>query len=528
MNSEAPEGVGQYQQGLLSRNEAVISSHFMHQQNLSDARLLTEEQFKGASVFMSAEAARARFIPLLQEAARTVVDKRYKSAIERAKRNYAQFGLKSADEAGTAEFITEALFDEWFRKGTVTAEDRVAFRAKVREMLESGAPIKLLIPMLPHKAPCPLKTRGRLPCMAEAGVLMRLGEMCGIIDRLRADGKAPGTETPRTQFVIVADGRRFKHALNTPEETISNYQRGLRWWIKQLGFQDSVLLTDYEDMMGIMLTEREKSQRAMFFYDALRKLTETVGFMLDAKDVEASLQKAAAADPFPESDNPEGRFVPLFKSMMYNIHYNILARIGDCNDLDAAEYNAMYRDMTRHLFTPFADLSPQKAEYICHYLAGETRCAERPSVPEIKEYVRRAMLEEAWQSTIYYLALVVADRALAEDPIGRCVPGAIRFSIHAKPGQIGLATDSAIASPVQAWHGSAVLRASGTKVKLSTDSCLDLESHGAVPVRISNDNTPNQDPNDLMAQFARSGQPIVYINPGIDLAAMREHFTHCR
>jgi hypothetical protein len=77
------------------------------------------------------------------------------------------------------------------------------------------------------------------------------------------------------------------------------------------------------------------------------------------------------------------------------------------------------------------------------------------------------------------------------------------------------------------------MRPSSTKIKLSNDSALNLEGIGAKPVLVRHnidDHGRDQahDPNDVIEQFARSNQPLMYVHPSInfyDVGAIKERFT---
>ncbi|MFD2349661.1 hypothetical protein ACFSTC_10220 [Nonomuraea ferruginea] len=103
----------------------------------------------------------------------------------------------------------------------------------------------------------------------------------------------------------------------------------------------------------------------------------------------------------------------------------------------------------------------------------------------VKERLRQMMLRESWACAIDYMAEIKSDRELAEDPILTCLPGHLRWTIHAKAGQLALSTPIAAGIRVQAWAGAAVFKLTRRKdVKLCTLPVLALEGASAIPVRV--------------------------------------------
>jgi hypothetical protein len=209
----------------------------------------------------------------------------------------------------------------------------------------------------------------------------------------------------------------------------------------------------------------------------------------------ATLRAATRLDPDPELTNPDGRFVSLLKSLVFIVKYRSLDRF---RALSRDRFRALYRELTGHLFEPFAMLSAaesQRAADVAH--PG----AELPASPTAKEALRRAMLSEVWGATIAYIAEIKSDRELASESIGTCLPDHVRWTIHAKPGQLGLLTPTGLGMPVQAWAGAAVFkRAKDGGIRLCTVPVLALEGAGAIPIRSDDDD---------------SGQPLFYVYPDV-------------
>jgi hypothetical protein len=121
------------------------------------------------------------------------------------------------------------------------------------------------------------------------------------------------------------------------------------------------------------------------------------------------------------------------------------------------------------------------------------------------------MLAEVWSATIAYIAEIKSDRELASEPISTCLPDHLRWTIHAKPGQLGLLTPAAFGKPVQAWAGAAVFKRAGhDRIRLCTLPVLALEGAGAIPVR-SSDGDDGETP---------VRQPLFYLYPDVACAGI--------
>ncbi len=531
MSSPQNDANDQYVRGLTT-GESVVSSHFMHTQNLSDRKMYTAEKFATEALSITPEEARDILIPMLKNAAVAVIEKRSLAAKEKAEKAFSDYGYAGKKSVGTPEYITEAIVDHWFRKSSVSPLQKLSIRDHVRGCIHRGEPIKLVVPMMPNKVACPLKCRGELPCMAEAGLLARLGEIAGMINKLYQEGHPASAGKQMAQFTVVSDGNHIASSWKTKKDVVGRYQSALKWWTKQLGIENAVIINDYQHLLESSLTGEQKAVRQKHYGEAIALMEEKLGKTLDPMNVELSLRKAIVADPYTDPANPEGRFVPLFKSTIYNIRYTLLDAVGDMESLNAKEFGALYRELTKNLFKPYADITEADQDRIHGYLMNQN-AKDKPSVPEIMEHLRRSMLAEAWHSTMVYMAGVVADRTLMDDPVAIAVPNAIRFTTHAKPGQIALAVDSTNSDLVQPWQGTGLLRVSKSKIKLAQNSALALEGSGAKPIviRSTKAGARSADSDDVLEQFAQSGQPFVYICPEMDFYQRDkwpQSFTHTK
>jgi hypothetical protein len=346
----------------------------------------------------------------------------------------------------------------------------------------------MVIPALPFKFSSPLHTRGQLPDLAEVNFILGLFEVAATVELIYAEAR-PHPVGRLAGFTVVSDGSRFNRLLNEPDSVVERYRVHLNMWIDRLELGSYISVVDYRSLLRDKLSPPASEAKSAIRTHARAEYEGALWPVFDPCDMVSSLRAAMRIDPDPEYSNPEGRFVSLLKSLIYIVNYQALRRPRGS---PAAAYRALYRDLTTHVFEPYATASGTKRQ--------------TPSSEGEREYLRQSMLREVWGCAIDYMAEIKSDRELAEDPILTCLPEHFRWTIHAKPGQLAVSTPTALGLHVQAWAGAAVFRLTKrSKMKLCTLPVLALEGVGAVPVRIEGSDDP----------LARTSQPLFYIYPDL-------------
>ncbi|MFI4918106.1 MAG: L-tyrosine/L-tryptophan isonitrile synthase family protein [Legionellales bacterium] len=496
------EQLGVYTSGLESRREAVISSHFMHNLNLNlNFNLYTLEEFSKKTLIINSQLIIDILLPALLDASHQFILERVVAAKVRAKANFKNYGLSFDKDIGCAEVITEVMFDRQFLKGSQSNCSRLNLVKKIRELVNNKRPIKMVVPALPYKSSSPLKSRGTMPDLSEVNFLLSLYEIAKTIDSIYCHELGHASES-MALFTVISDGRRFNHFLNEADELIDNYQKQLCWWINTLQFSNYVQLLDYKNVVSSLLPEKMQLEKIKIRQNVREFYMGLILPLLNPYNMIQTMNKTIDLDPDPELCHPEGRFIPLFKSIIYIVNYPILLNY---TKLHKKSYACLYRELTRHLFEPYTDLIENDFALI-EQMISEPQRKDQPTQEQLFEYLRQSMLREAWNATIDYLAEIRSDRDLAQEPITACLPDHIRWTIHAKPGQLAILTTTAFGDPVQPWHGAGVFKLTkNNKIKLYTLPILSLEGLGAIPVM-----TGLQEESGLI-----KNQPLFYIHPDI-------------
>ncbi|MFG1610293.1 L-tyrosine/L-tryptophan isonitrile synthase family protein [Actinoplanes sp. NPDC049265] len=445
-------------------------------------------------------------IPAMFATSRAFAAERAGAAMARARANHRKYGLAGPRLIGSTHAITEVMFDRQFRGDPIESCSREVVYARVAGLVEAGAPIEMTLPALPFKFSSPLKNRGRRPDLAELNFLLGLYEIALTIELIYRAAR-PGLPGRLARFTVASDGHRFNRFVNEPDAVIEAYRARLTGWIRRLRLDGYITLVDYRALLREAMPPALQRRKAAIAGRARATYAAALWPVFDPYRFAATMVAAAGVEPDPESANREGRFVSLLRSLVYTIRYEALRTL---ERLPAARYRSLYRELTGHLFEPYAVLSPAELD------AGRAELESGPErAPTVgtREYLRQAMLREAWECAINYLAEIKSDRELADDPIMTCLPHHFRWTIHAKSGQLAVSTPIALGIRVQAWAGTAVFRwARGRRIKLCTLPVLALEGTGATPVRLS----------------GFGGQPFFYIDPDIAFADMAEFLSLVR
>lgn len=491
-----------YEIGLNREQEAVVSAHFMHAMNEHpNLHLYNAKEFSRKALSITTPLLMEQLLPHLQKASDKFILDRVDAAKIRAIKNFKDYGLTSPLEIGLVEKLTEVMFDRQFLKGRKSNCSRSILAEKIKDRVSQKKPINMIIPALPYKSSSPVKTKGDLPDLSEVNFLLELTEIAKVIDCIYQE-EVPSTNHVMASFTIVCDGSRFNNFLNETEEKIIMYQIALQDWIKKLGLSSYINIIDYQTMISDKLPHMLKLEKLAIRKHVSELYRQLILPLLNPYNMKETFGKAIELEPDPESAHDEGRFVPLFKSLIYIVNYKKLALYANVHKKN---YTDLYVKLTKHIFEPYTQLTENDSLDIEHFILNK-RLHDTPTPLKILEYLRQSMLHEAWIAAISYLTEIRSDRDLSQEPISACFPKHIRWTIHAKPGQFALLTTTALGQLVQPWHGIGVLmRAKNNKIKLRTLPVLLLEGNQAIPVIV----------NDRDSGSIIKKQPFFYIYPDI-------------
>ena len=471
--------------------------------NNRELNLYNDEQFSARSLKIESEAVITTLIPGLLKASDSFCADRAAAAMPRARANYLRYGLENPRDIGVAESITEVMFDPHYLRGPKYSCSRRLLCSRVRERIETGAPIEMAIPALPFKFSSPLKTRGQLPDLAEINFILELYEIAASMELIYREARPDLRERRLVRFTIVSDGSRFSEIVNEPDSVVERFRISLNLWIERLQLENYISIQDYRRLFREKLSAATMEQKSRIRARARSEYADAMLPIFDPYQMAATLRATVNTEPDPEHSNTEGRFGSLVQSLVFTINYRALEKL---EPIPAERYRGLYRDLTAHIFEPFVTATPSELHDIQKEIDAN---AESAFADGGRECLRQAMLREAWNCAIDYIAEIKSDRELQEDPLLTCLPDHFRWTIHAKSGQLALLAPTALGLRVQPWAGAAVFK--GTKnngIRLCTLPVLALEGAGAIPVVVDEDSDV----------FALTGQPFFYIYPDIEFS----------
>lgn len=473
-----------YQPGLNRLEEPVVSSHFMNGLSRDDRLSLYDDRtFSERVVTISRRAVAEQILPVLVKASVSFGHERARAAMKRARLHHGSYGCSRPEAVGSAEAVTEVMFDRQFRRGSRETCSRRTIRDSVLARMARGLPIEMVIPALPYKFSCPLKTRGQLPDLGEVNFLLGVHEILVAVDTLYRQS-ASDRSGSLARFTVICDGTRFNALVNEPDEVVMRYQAGVRDWLRRLGLDHEICLLDYRADIHAQLPREIRCEKEITRRVSRERYAQVMWPAFDPRDMLGTLARVARLDPDPERMNEKGRFVSLLESLAFTVRYRCLEPY---RALPAEIFRAFYRDLTSHLFRSDESLPRLDSSIV----SG----AE-------KESLREAMLLELFEAAIEYISEIKSDRDLAVDPIALCLPERVRWTIHAKPGQLGIASPSTEGKVVQPWAGTAYFKSVGNGgIRLCSLPLLALEGSGAVPVCVE-EGSPH-------------AQPLFYIDAGL-------------
>jgi len=143
------------------------------------------------------------------------------------------------------------LFENWRMKPKHEWDSigREKFEAGVREFMESGKPIAMLLPAFPFKSPNPKKTIAGHFDMAEKLALEKIHNFCESVKRFYPPGVA---------FVLVSDGRVYNSQFEISLESVLSFQQAVKEncnseYITIVGLEDFFPRTSVADKRDVLL-----------------------------------------------------------------------------------------------------------------------------------------------------------------------------------------------------------------------------------------------------------------------------------
>lgn len=437
-------------------------------------------EFFGAARRVSPSFWMDTFLPLLRRSASANVASRLTTAAKRARDKAGVYGVT---RPGSTEVAAEVLFDRQLVKPREKNFSRASMHQHLVHLQRSQTPVRLSLPLFSRKPVSPLKNRGPYPDLSEIASLLRCYELAKMLSSIHeAD----------TEFLIFADGHKYRRACGTGAEHVDLYQNALQYWCHELGIDSLVKVLDYESEVHSAIGMEAAAARETQYED----LRETLAAQYDqhfnphAPELSLATLKAMSA---------EGEQLSFtFKSIASSVDYRT-ERLGERIKRGEDDATRLHQAHIAHLLTDLrSDVSETTAEL---------------SAEDYDALV--ALREEAWRAAVRYVAISLVDRML--DVWTVLTPSGIKMTIHGKPGEVQIRPTHSDYASISAQHcvGGLMLGEHGTKVTYRY--ALEHEHGGDVPllfeeplVHGASTTAPLPDP---IQKMIDTHQPVCYLRP---------------
>ena len=450
--------MSRYQPGLSNISESIFSDHYLvrncgklniidHENDIAlDHRILNEQEFE---VFM---------LSILNASKDHI-----QWSFDRISRRVDDKLITCSDIVKVC--ISEVLKDRQFTKASKNNIDWDLIKENIEECLSQSRDIQCVIVGLPFKMPTIVKCESCLADFGEAGFLLQLYEFCQVFELLIKKYINPNWNM-RVKFLVVTDGLRFKDMIGIEDLEINSYQQSIKQWISWLSIGEYVEIFDYIELISNNLSTHRLIEKKMTRNQVYNEYQGKMANNINIDNMYSELASAKICDPDIESKNLTGRFVSLFQSILFTMRYKCFSKLN----LSHRSKEAFYLSCIKQII----DLIKQEQV--------------STKIEQNINHMVNSMLAEAWEATIQYISEIRSDRDSSSDIIQECIPVSLRWTIHAKKGQICLTTRSLSGINLLPWHGVSMFRKSGIKIKNYTVpfKMIDIKKATKLSVNINN------------------------------------------
>ncbi len=468
------DGIGAY----------ISSGHRLHKlAEGNSSALYSQEMFDRRALYLSIQFWKGTVLPALQLSINERVSRRLIAAAQRAKSNSNLYGRKIP---GPSEICTEVFFDTQICRPNEAHISRQILHEKIRKLVKEKHRLKIGLPLFSRKPISPIKNRGYLPDLAEMASIARCYEIALILSAVYQDV---------VEFAIYADGKKYRRACQTPNSMIDNYQDGLKDYVVLLKASSLVQVVDYEEQVCAALGYGRTCVREDTYNENYANLCRKYAGQFNPSDLRESLKAIETKDDL-------GRQVAYtFNSLAYSVFYRS-GNLGDklIQNNDAAQ--SIYSEYIKTLF-----INPHQED--CDFYIDRTGISRRDFVDLILR-----MRWEAWYATLKYVAISTTDRCL--DVWKELNPGGVKFTIHAKPGEISFVHTSSECKSMTAQHCVGGMKPSKGGLKVTFEYRLAREANGECPVLLGSTGIGNPKDITVLEMLMLTGQPLFYMSEHVD------------
>lgn len=468
------DGIGTY----------ISGGHRIHRLVETDSSALySQAEFSRRTLYLPLQFWEESVLPALQLSINERVSKRLIAAVRRAKSNGNLYERKMP---GIPEICTEIFFDTQLCRPNQANLPKKILHEKITHLVKNKYPLKIGLPLFSRKPISPIKNRGYLPDLAEIASIGRCYELALILSAVYQNG---------VEFLIFADGKKYRRACLTPTFIIDEYQNGLMSCVKLFNASRLVKVLDYEEKVRSALGVERTNAREELYKRNYNNLCEIFSVYFDPYKIGESLR-------FIENKNDLGGQIHFtFNSIISSVFYHS-GDLGEklLQNIDSAQNFYMH-------FMKTISIDPRQEQK-----NGFIKNSEISG----KDFMDLSLLmrQEAWDATLKYVAISITDRFL--NIWKEINPHGIKFTIHAKHGEINFIHTSSEYKSMTAQHCVGGIKSSKIDSKITFEYRLPRETNGEYPVLLSNGGIANPKNMSIFDRLALTQQPICYMSQDIN------------
>ncbi|MGJ8525853.1 hypothetical protein LMG33818_001600 [Halomonadaceae bacterium LMG 33818] len=438
--------------------------------------LYTACEFRKKALTVSTEFIFEKTIPQLVNLMERNVAHRLTNAAMRATRNSSIYNVK---KAGALEIATEILFDSKIIKVAADKNSRSYVHKKLKFLDNNSLTLSIGLPLFSRKPISPVKNRGHLPDIGDIHSLMRCAELAKLLSWMYDYD---------VHLDIYADGFKYQRACGTPDNIISDYQEGLKFWAIKLGIDNYIRVIDYEKAVINTIEDEKKDFREAMFLDTYHFLYKQSESFFSPNDLKKSFHHIVSN----VSHGSELRYI--FFSIASSVFYKT-ENLGFCL--------IQRDDVAQQNFTEFLAILNLELKGNIGKITSRSTLVE-------------SMILEVWNAALKYVAISLTDRQL--DIWHKLQPEGIKLTIHGKPDEIQIRPTNSRFPAMTSQHSVGGLKFTKTGTKITSEYRIERESDKEIPVlfeKSSCEINNNYDSN-IIKRMKILDQPFCYVPANIN------------
>lgn len=420
----------------------IGNNSFLKLVYVSKDSMYSVEEIKERALKLDNEQIFCRLVSGLQLAAKEHVENRFKAIVKR--------GIRKYGKSDNFELLVEALCDSHFRRQKNKGCSPEEIKLIVRPGYVKKEKLNLIGLMFTRKNISPLKTHGHgeeFPDLAEIISLIHLNSFVELIKKFY-----PG----EVNLIILSEGKRYSTVFGYSTDKSDSYIDNLRKYIHELGL-NQLIVEDYEDFIQKHFPKKTQIQRKIQYQKVLSEFRSKMESVLNPNELEKSVERAISLDPRVGSDNPEGGFIPIWRSILCSLPYLKLKTYSKEHGIDFQQFFVS--------------------------IIKTLHCVSQD--PET-EYLRNYVIRESWLAAIKYYVSNMVDSGFRDIPEKALGPNTLRTTVNPKNGkQLGIYTNRLITSITLPWHGTCFLDIDASnRISTTVLTRFELEIKKFTPVYI--------------------------------------------